>query len=84
MESSKGINNLIRSEGRNNSTIRKTTIEFGIQQFAEGSALIETGKTRVLCTATIENGVPRFLKNSGQKYFIAEIFQNNSNLNIAY
>jgi len=72
MESSKGINNLIRSEGRNNSTIRKTTIEFGIQQFAEGSALIETGKTRVLCTATIENGVPRFLKNSGQGWLTAE------------
>lgn len=72
MESSKGINNLIRSEGRNNSTIRKTTIESGIQQFAEGSALIETGKTRVLCTATIENGVPRFLKNSGQGWLTAE------------
>ena len=72
MESSKGINNLIRSEGRNNSTIRKTTIESGVQQFAEGSALIETGRTRVLCTATIENGVPRFLKNSGQGWLTAE------------
>ena len=72
MELSKGINTLIRSEGRNNSTIRKTTIESGVQQFAEGSALIQTGKTRVLCTATIENGVPRFLKNSGQGWLTAE------------
>ena len=59
MELSKGINTLIRSEGRNNSTIRKTTIESGVQQFAEGSALIQTGKTRVLCIATIENGQQR-------------------------
>ena len=63
---------MIRSEGRNNSTIRKTTIEPGIQQFAEGSALIQTGETRVLCTATIENGVPRFLKNSGKGWLTAE------------
>ena len=39
---------------------------------AEGSALNQTGRTRVLCTATIENGVPRFLKNSGQGWLTAE------------
>lgn len=63
---------MIRSEGRNNSTIRKTTIEPSVQQFAEGSALIQTGETRVLCTATIENGVPRFLRNSGKGWLTAE------------
>ncbi|MQG19142.1 MAG: ribonuclease PH [SAR202 cluster bacterium] len=61
-----------RLEGRNNSTLRKTKIQPGVQEFAEGSALIQTGKTSVLCTATIENGVPRFLRNSGQGWLTAE------------
>tara|TARA_A100001037_G_scaffold306822_1_gene356217 strand:+ start:49986 stop:50714 length:729 start_codon:yes stop_codon:yes gene_type:complete len=63
---------LSRLEGRNNSTLRKTKIQPGVQEFAEGSALIQTGKTSVLCTATIENGVPRFLRNSGQGWLTAE------------
>ena len=63
---------MARLEGRNNSTLRKTKIQPGVQEFAEGSALIQTGKTSVLCTATIENGVPRFLRNSGQGWLTAE------------
>jgi ribonuclease PH len=39
---------------------------------AEGSVLVEFGDTRVLCTATIENGVPHFLRNSGQGWITAE------------
>jgi ribonuclease PH len=44
----------------------------GYQSYAEGSALIELGKTRVLCSISVEERVPRFLKGSGQGWITAE------------
>ena len=44
----------------------------GVQRFAEGSALIEVGKTRVLCAASVDDKVPPFLKGSGTGWVTAE------------
>lgn len=43
-----------------------------LYQHAEGSVLVEFGDTKVLCTATVEEGVPRFLKGQGQGWITAE------------
>jgi ribonuclease PH len=61
-----------RSENRTNDTIRKTEIELGIQPYAEGSVLISTGNTRVICSASIEDMVPPFKKGSGEGWVTAE------------
>ena len=63
---------LSRSDGRRPDQLRETTIQVGAQAFAEGSVIIETGDTRVLCAASVENGVPRFLRGSGQGWVTAE------------
>jgi ribonuclease PH len=47
-------------------------IERGVLKYAEGSALIEVGNTRVLCAASVEDGVPSFLKNTGRGWVTAE------------
>ncbi len=52
--------------------LRPVTIETGCQKYADGSALIKFGNTHVLCSATIEDGVPPFLKNSGTGWITAE------------
>ncbi len=52
--------------------MRPVKISTGYQAFAEGSALIEVGKTRVLCAVTCEDRVPPFLRNSGQGWVTAE------------
>lgn len=44
----------------------------GVQEFAEGSVLIETGRTRVLCAVSVENGVPLFLRGAGRGWVTAE------------
>ena len=62
----------MRSDGRGWDELRPVTITRGIMKYAEGSALIETGETRVLCTATIENRVPPFLKDTGKGWVTAE------------
>jgi ribonuclease PH len=58
----------LRIDGRAADQLRpvKITPDF-IPQRAEGSALIEAGQTRVIVTATVEDGVPSFLKGSGQR-----------------
>ena len=48
----------MRAEGRKADEMRRVTIEPGVSEHAEGSALIEIGRTRVLCTASIEERVP--------------------------
>ena len=63
---------MIRSDGRAVDELRETRIIPGAQAFAEGSVIVETGQTRVLCAATIEDGVPRFLKGTGQGWITAE------------
>ena len=51
----------MRIDGRNNNDLRKTIIETNTMQFCDGSAVISTGYTKVLCTATIETRLTPFL-----------------------
>ena len=61
-----------RQDGRRWDQPRPITITPGFQQFAEGSALIETGMTRVLCAASLEERVPQFLRGQGRGWVTAE------------
>ena len=63
---------LARRDGRANNELRSVRIEPGYQSFAEGSALIELGKTRVICSASIDERVPSFLRGQGQGWVTAE------------
>jgi ribonuclease PH len=62
----------MRPSGRAPDELRPVRFTRGFTRHAEGSVLVEFGDTRVLCTATIENGVPSFLRNSGQGWITAE------------
>ena len=62
----------MRPSGRNLSDMRAISIETGVMRHAEGSCLIRCGETHVLCTATIEDKAPPFLKGSGQGWVTAE------------
>ena len=61
-----------RIDGRANDELRPIHITLGYQTFAEGSALIELGNTRILCAVTIEDRVPAFLKGQGSGWVTAE------------
>jgi ribonuclease PH len=61
-----------RIDGRRNDQLREVTIERGWSKQAEGSALISFGNTRVLCTASFTNGVPRWLAGKGKGWVTAE------------
>jgi len=61
-----------RIDGRKNNELRPVHITLSYQSFAEGSVLMELGKTRVLCSVSMEERVPRFLKGSGQGWVTAE------------
>ena len=61
-----------RPSGRQPDQLRPVTIERGYTRHAEGSVLISCGDTRVICTASVATGVPRFLKGSGQGWVTAE------------
>ena len=61
-----------RTDGRVWDQPRATVIQAGYQAFAEGSALIEMGHTKVLCAATLEERVPGFLKGVGGGWVTAE------------
>ena len=61
-----------RADGRAWDELRPIKITPGFQSFAEGSALIELGKTRVLCTASVEDRVPNFLRGGGSGWVTAE------------
>jgi ribonuclease PH len=61
-----------RIDGRSNDQLREVTIERGWSKQAEGSALISFGNTRVLCTASFTNGVPRWLAGKGKGWVTAE------------
>ena len=61
-----------RSDGRRWDEPRTTTITPGYQRFAEGSALIEVGLTKVLCAASLEERVPPFLRGQGRGWVTAE------------
>ncbi|WP_125131741.1 ribonuclease PH [Microbacterium sp. 10M-3C3] len=61
-----------RADGRAVDQLRPVTIERGWSRQAEGSALISFGDTRVLCTASFTNGVPRWLTGKGKGWVTAE------------
>jgi len=63
---------LKRIDGRTFDELRKVTITTGVQSFAEGSALVEVGQTRVLCAVSVEEKVPPFLRGSGTGWTTAE------------
>jgi len=61
-----------RPSGRRPDELRTLTIEPDFLEQASGSALISFGKTRVLCTASLEDGVPRWLYGNGRGWLTAE------------
>ncbi|HUG51075.1 MAG TPA: ribonuclease PH [Terrimesophilobacter sp.] len=62
----------LRADGRTLDQLRPVTIERGWSEQAEGSALISFGRTRVLCTASFTNGVPRWMTGKGKGWVTAE------------
>jgi ribonuclease PH len=62
----------MRIDGRADDALRPVTIETGYLEFAEASVLISTGKTRVLCAATVEESVPPWMKGRGSGWITAE------------
>lgn len=62
----------MRPSGRKLDQMRGVSIETGVMHHAEGSCLIKMGNTHVLCTATIEDKAPPFLKGTGQGWVTAE------------
>ncbi|KQN97468.1 MULTISPECIES: ribonuclease PH [unclassified Arthrobacter] len=63
---------VVRADGRTPDQLRNISITRGWSKQAEGSALIEFGNTRVLCTASLTSGVPRWLKGEGKGWVTAE------------
>ena len=61
-----------RPSGRTADALRAVTLEPGWAKHAEGSCLIDFGSTRVLCTASVEERVPPFLRNTGRGWVTAE------------
>ena len=61
-----------RTDGRRADQLREVKITPGFMPYAEGSALIEMGRTRVVCTATLDERVPPFRRNTGQGWLTAE------------
>ncbi len=66
------MTDIIRADGRTPDQLRPVTIERGWSDQAEGSALISFGRTKVLCTASFTNGVPRWLQGKGKGWVTAE------------
>ncbi|MDH6236215.1 ribonuclease PH [Cryobacterium sp. CG_9.6] len=66
------MNDAVRIDGRTNDQLRPITIERGWSEQAEGSALISYGRTKVLCTASFTNGVPRWMSGKGKGWVTAE------------
>lgn len=62
----------MRPSGRTANQIRPVTITRQFTVHAEGSVLVEFGNTKVLCNATVEEGVPRFMKGQGKGWVTAE------------
>jgi ribonuclease PH len=66
------VTDITRADGRAPDQLRPVTIERGWSRQAEGSALISFGNTRVLCTASFTNGVPRWMSGKGKGWVTAE------------
>ena len=63
---------MTRKNDRSNDEMRSVQIEVGVNKHAEGSALIKFGDTHVICTASIENHVPRWMRGSNEGWITAE------------
>ena len=63
---------MTRKNDRSNNEMRSVQIEVGVNKHAEGSALIKFGDTHVICTASIENHVPRWMRGSNEGWITAE------------
>ena len=61
-----------RSFGRTDDQLRPVTMVPGFMPYAEGSCLIEMGETKVICTATVEDSVPRWMQGRGKGWVTAE------------
>ncbi|SRR5690606_34422080 len=62
----------MRPSGRAFDQLRTVTLEPGVNRYAEGSCLASFGETKVLCTASVEERVPPFLRNTGKGWITAE------------
>lgn len=62
----------MRKAGRQNNELRKVSMDIDVNAYAEGSCFIKFGNTQVLCTATVDETVPSFLKNKGRGWITAE------------
>src|SRR5882762_2222846 len=62
----------VRTDGRKVDELRAVCITPGYMPYAEGSVLIEMGQTRVVCSASLEDRVPPFLRHTGQGWVTAE------------
>ncbi|HVF51325.1 MAG TPA: ribonuclease PH [Pyrinomonadaceae bacterium] len=71
-DSAKRSDGFKRTDGRRADELRVVRIMPNFMPYAEGSALIEMGRTRVICTATLEERVPPFRRNTGQGWLTAE------------
>jgi ribonuclease PH len=63
---------MARDDGRGADKLRKVVVSRNYIKYAEGSCLIELGNTKVVCTASVEESVPTFLKGSGNGWVTAE------------
>ena len=63
---------MTRKNDRSNNEMRSVEIAIGVNKHAEGSALIKFGDTHVICTASIENHVPRWMRGSNEGWITAE------------
>lgn len=67
-----GVVFMSRPSGRQNNEMRKVLIQRGFTRHAEGSVLISVGDTQVICTASVDASVPRFLRGQGKGWLTAE------------
>ena len=63
---------IMRIDGRESDELRLIKLQRGFNRYAEGSALVEWGNTKVLCTASVEDKVPPFMRGSGNGWISAE------------
>lgn len=64
--------NAVRPSGRKNDELRKVELQRNVNIHAEGSCLVKFGNTHVLCTASVEEKVPHWMKNTGKGWVTAE------------
>ncbi|KAA3608947.1 MAG: ribonuclease PH [Candidatus Scalindua sp. AMX11] len=62
----------MRKDGRKSDELRPVTVERNFTKFAPGSVLIGFGETKVICTASVDESVPSYLKNTGKGWITAE------------